>query len=164
MAFTGASSALVHFSSPPTLPRPDNTVKNLAANPPRLETRSKQHPQHASVGDDWPDQCSICTKKDLPGNQDKDLVHFIDLVEPTPSCLGGVARPAGRGAAAPISLAGPAPGVGGAPPPVNTNQERASVSGIRREDVPQIYYSALPDRGPPGPRRGGCGLLSAPLR
>lgn len=28
----------------------------------------------------------------------------------------GVARPAGRGAAAPISLAGPAPGVGGAPP------------------------------------------------
>ncbi|KAK5658873.1 hypothetical protein OQA88_1687 [Cercophora sp. LCS_1] len=29
----------------------------------------------------------------------------------------GVARPAGRGAAAPISLAGPAAGVGGAPPP-----------------------------------------------
>ncbi len=29
----------------------------------------------------------------------------------------GVARPAGRGAAAPISLAGPAPGVGGAAPP-----------------------------------------------
>jgi len=29
----------------------------------------------------------------------------------------GVARPAGRGAAAPISLAGPATGVGGAPPP-----------------------------------------------
>lgn len=29
----------------------------------------------------------------------------------------GVARPAGRGAAAPIALAGPAAGVGGAPPP-----------------------------------------------
>jgi small nuclear ribonucleoprotein B and B' len=37
-----------------------------------------------------------------------------------PSALAagpGVARPAGRGAAAPISLAGPAAGVGGAPPP-----------------------------------------------
>ncbi|KAM7219709.1 hypothetical protein V8F06_004922 [Rhypophila decipiens] len=38
MAFTGANSvtSALPSSSPPTLPRPDNTVKNLAPNPPRL--------------------------------------------------------------------------------------------------------------------------------
>ncbi|GAB1310777.1 Small nuclear ribonucleoprotein-associated protein B [Madurella fahalii] len=62
----------------------------------------------------------------------------------------GVARPAGRGAAAPISLAGPAAGVGGAAPPAFPTFPGAPGFPGRGGPPPPGFSGGFPPAGFPG--------------